>query len=58
MKVLLEGFYHEYISKDVLLKIHAFCKTVANFHRYEFLKIAVLKFVDLVNKNVWGGLQF
>ena len=57
MKVLLEGFYHEHISKHVL-KIPAFCKTVANFHRYVFLKIAVLKFVDLVNKNVCGGLQF
>ena len=57
MKVFLEGFYHEHISKHVL-KIHAFCKTVANFRRYVFLKIAVLKFVDLVNKNVCGGLQF
>ena len=57
MKVLLEGFYHEHIAKHVL-KIHAFCKTVANFYRYVSLKIAVLKFVDLVNKNVCGGLQF
>ena len=33
MEVLFEGFYHEHISKHVL-KIHAFCKTAANFRRY------------------------
>ena len=32
MEVLFEGCYHEHISQHAL-KIHAFCKSVAAFHR-------------------------
>ena len=49
MEVLFEGCYHEHILWHAL-KMHAFCKAAATFHRCSLKQLA--------KENVCGGLYF